>query len=129
MDYISKKIVYIGFTIGVLLTLFVSTNFKDIRLDILNKEVLKKTISEIKPNMIFHLAAQSIVKESFNNPYETIDINVMGSLNILEACYELNSNLSILMITSDKLIKCLNIALIISSSKSIFYRLSNLRYI
>lgn len=78
------------------------TKFKDIRLDILDKELLKKTISEIKPNMIFHLAAQSIVKESLNNPYETIDINVMGSLNILEACYEFNSNLSILMITSDK---------------------------
>ena len=52
--------------------------------------------------MIFHLAAQSIVKESLDNPYETIDINVMGSLNILEACYELNSKISILMITSDK---------------------------
>lgn len=79
-----------------------STKFKDIRLDILDKELLKKRISEIKPNMIFHLAAQSIVKTSLENPYETIDINVMGSLNILKACYELNSKLSILMITSDK---------------------------
>ena len=80
-----------------------STKFKDIRLDILDRQLLKKErISEIRPDMIFHLAAQSIVKESLDNPYETIDINVMGSLNILEACYELNSKISILMITSDK---------------------------
>ena len=79
-----------------------STKFKDIRLDILDRELLKERISEIRPDMIFHLAAQSIVKESLDNPYETIDINVMGSLNILEACYELNSKICILMITSDK---------------------------
>ena len=52
--------------------------------------------------MIFHFAAQSLVKESYKKPYETVDVNVMGSLNILEACYELNSKTTILMITSDK---------------------------
>ena len=54
-----------------------STKFKDIRLDILDRELLKERISEIRPDMIFHLAAQSIVKESLDNPYETIDINVI----------------------------------------------------
>ena len=52
--------------------------------DICDYDNLYKKISEIKPEIIFHLAAQPIVKESYKDPRYTYETNVMGTVNILE---------------------------------------------
>jgi len=53
--------------------------------DIRNFEALKKVFDEHKPEIVIHLAAQSLVKYSYNNPVETYSTNVMGTINLLEA--------------------------------------------
>ena len=57
----------------------------DMRGDVRSLETLQATISRHKPDFIFHLAAQPLVRESFNEPYCTVETNAMGSLNVLEA--------------------------------------------
>jgi CDP-glucose 4,6-dehydratase len=55
-----------------------------------------------RPEIVFHLAAQSIVRESYNSPRETYDINVGGTVNVLECCRLSDSVKTIINITSDK---------------------------
>ena len=88
----------------------INKDIKDLRLDIRNLKMLKKKISEIKPDIIFHLAAQSLVKQSFSNPYETWTTNLLGSLNLFEALknIELKKKTSVVVVTSDKCYKNLN---------------------
>ena len=52
--------------------------------DIQNYDKLNKAINEFKPDYIFHLAAQSLVKKSYKQPFETWKTNLNGTLNILE---------------------------------------------
>ena len=69
--------------------------------DISNYSKISKVIKKEKPDIIFHLAAQSIVTESFKYPIKTINSNVIGSLNLLES---MRNNLfnNLIYITSDK---------------------------
>ena len=69
--------------------------------DINNFEKLQQTIKTNKPEFIFHLAAQSIVRESYENPLETFQTNVMGTANILESIKN-SSVKSCIIMTSDK---------------------------
>ncbi len=80
------------------------------RFDIRDYRKLKKKISLINPDIIFHLAAQSLVKESFKNPHKTWTTNLMGSINLFEVLKNLNINkkMSVVVITSDKCYKNLN---------------------
>jgi len=80
---------------------------KDYRFDIRDYKKLKKTILSIKPDIIFHLAAQSLVKESFRDPYKTWTTNLMGSINLLEILKNINikKKMSVVIITSDKCYK------------------------
>jgi CDP-glucose 4,6-dehydratase len=55
-----------------------------------------------KPEIVFHLAAQPIVLESFSNPHYTFQTNIMGTVNLLECCRKVKSVKSIIVITSDK---------------------------
>lgn len=61
------------------------SNIKTIQGDILDKEKIEKIVKEEKPDLIFHLAAFTSPSESLKNPVETIDNNIKGQLNILEA--------------------------------------------
>ena len=70
--------------------------------DILDLEKVKKIINEIKPDFIFHLAAQSLVSVSYSDPVNTISTNLMGTTNILEALREYNKTCIAVIITSDK---------------------------
>lgn len=70
--------------------------------DIRGYEALKKHLAEIRPEIIFHLAAQPLVRESYNIPLQTVETNVMGTLHLLEAVRALNLSTSIIVITSDK---------------------------
>ncbi len=69
-------------------------------LNILNKDEIKHVLNEVKPDYIFHLAAQSSVALSWKNPGLTIDINVKGTVNLLEAVKEAGIKTRILLIGS-----------------------------
>jgi len=79
-----------------------SDSIEDIRLDIRDLERLKAAIQEFKPDIIFHLAAQALVKQSYLSPVETITTNAIGSMHVLEAVRQYDNQLSVVMITSDK---------------------------
>ena len=70
--------------------------------DIRDKKRLDKFILKSKPSIIFHLAAQPLIIESYLKPHKTIDVNVGGTLNILEASKNYAFVKSVVMITSDK---------------------------
>ncbi len=75
---------------------------KNIYSDILNYSFLKKKIIRFNPEIIIHLAAQSIVSDSYKDPYGTIETNVMGTLNVINIAKEVKSLKSLVIITSDK---------------------------
>lgn len=70
--------------------------------DIRNYEKLKSVFSKFQPEFVFHLAAQAILRESYINPKETYDINIGGTVNVLECCRLFNSVKVIINVTSDK---------------------------
>jgi len=73
--------------------------------DIRNKESLEKVLNKYKPDYIFHLAAQPLVRKSYHEPHLTFETNVMGTVNLLEAARKSNFEGSIINITSDKCYK------------------------
>ena len=70
--------------------------------DILDFKKLEKTLTKFKPQIIFHLAAQPQVLESFENPLDTVATNVMGTSNLLEISRKYKFIKSIIIITTDK---------------------------
>ena len=70
--------------------------------DILDFKKLSRAIKSFKPDIIFHLAAQALVSKSFSNPYETVNTNLVGTLNILEIVKNYTKIKSTVIITSDK---------------------------
>lgn len=70
--------------------------------DIRDFELLNQCIQEFKPNFVFHLAAQALVKKSYLNPIETYSTNFMGSVNLLESVNKCDSINSLIFVTSDK---------------------------
>ena len=70
--------------------------------DIRDRKLLFEIIEDIKPDVIFHLAAQAIVSTSYSDPLETISTNVMGTANILDCLRKINYKCASVIITSDK---------------------------
>ena len=70
--------------------------------DIRDLEYLDKVFKEVKPEIVIHMAAQPIVRESYNNPVYTYDVNVMGTVNILECVRNTDSVKSVINVTTDK---------------------------
>lgn len=70
--------------------------------DILDREKLNKSISYFKPDIIFHLAAQPLVRLSYLEPIKTYETNVIGTLNTLEAARKCSSVKAFVNITTDK---------------------------
>jgi len=77
--------------------------------DIRNLQSLKKIFNKYKPDYVFHLAAQALVKKSFINPIYTWETNTIGTINVLESLRELNNECVAVLITSDKSYKNLEI--------------------
>lgn len=75
---------------------------KSIEGDILDFEKLQKSINEFKPDIVFHLAAQPLVRLSYFEPIMTYKTNVIGSLNVLEAARNCLSVKAFVNITTDK---------------------------
>jgi CDP-glucose 4,6-dehydratase len=80
----------------------IGNKIKDYRQDIRDLEGLIKIFKIEKPEIVFHLAAQPLVLESYNNPVDTYDTNIMGTINILESIRLTENVRSAIMVTSDK---------------------------
>ncbi len=78
-----------------------NTKITSIIADINDTKKLDETFSTYKPDIVFHLAAQALVRYSYTNPIETYETNVMGTLKVFEACKNHNVK-AIVNITSDK---------------------------
>jgi CDP-glucose 4,6-dehydratase len=77
-------------------------NVKTITGDIRNSELLNKTVQEFQPEIIFHLAAQPLVRASYEDPVGTYETNVIGTLNVYQAARACSSVRAIVSITTDK---------------------------
>jgi CDP-glucose 4,6-dehydratase len=77
----------------------------DIRIDIRDKSKLAIALKKIQPDVIVHLAAQALVRESYKDPYSTFETNVMGTLNLLESSAQECDPKATLLITTDKVYK------------------------
>ena len=71
-------------------------------LDIRNGDALKELVLQTQPDFVFHLAAQAIVRQSYDDPVITYQTNAMGTLNLLEALRSLKKKCTAVLITSDK---------------------------
>lgn len=80
----------------------IKKDIKNYFCDIRNFESIKKIIKKEKPEIIFHLAAQPLVRDSYDNPLYTFETNIIGTANILEAVKEVGSVKSAVIITTDK---------------------------
>ncbi|MDP0506660.1 MAG: CDP-glucose 4,6-dehydratase [Fusobacterium sp. JB019] len=80
----------------------ISDKIIDIRGDVRDKKHLNKVFNEYKPEIVFHLAAQPLVRLSYNIPVETYEVNVMGTINILEEIRKCEETKVGIMITTDK---------------------------
>jgi CDP-glucose 4,6-dehydratase len=70
--------------------------------NIIDKEKLSATIKAASPEIIFHLAAQALVRPSYTDPVNTYETNVTGTLNVLEAARNCDSVKAVVLITTDK---------------------------
>ena len=73
--------------------------------DIRDKNLLESCIKKSNPDIIFHMAAQSLVRESYSRPLETYEVNVLGTLNLLEAVRKSETVKALINVTSDKCYK------------------------
>ena len=76
--------------------------------DINNKTNLEKIILKNEPDIIFHLAAQPLVIESYKKPLSTLKTNIIGTSNLLEIIRKSNKTKVVVIITSDKVYSNLN---------------------
>jgi CDP-glucose 4,6-dehydratase len=74
----------------------------DLRIDINNYPEIEKALIDFKPDIVFHMAAQSLVRKSYAQPIETYQTNVMGTLNVLLATLKVEALKVVVNITTDK---------------------------
>ncbi len=74
----------------------------DHRIDVRDAAAVKQIIVDTQPDFLFHLAAQALVRPSYQNPLETLSTNAMGTANVLDALRFVEKQVVAVMITSDK---------------------------
>jgi CDP-glucose 4,6-dehydratase len=74
----------------------------DLRIDLRDREKIADAIIAAKPDFVFHLAAQPLVRRSYADPIETWEVNVMGTIHVLEGLRKLDHPCTVVIITSDK---------------------------
>jgi len=79
-----------------------TSQIEDHRIDVRDSEAIKVLIKNTQPDFIFHLAAQALVRPSYDNPIETITTNAIGTANVLESLRSIEKKVVAVMITSDK---------------------------
>ncbi|WP_299290894.1 CDP-glucose 4,6-dehydratase [Nitrosopumilus sp.] len=80
----------------------VKNNIQNIIGNVNNRDQIEQAFNEFKPEIVFHMAAQSIVRESYKKPLETFSTNVLGTANVLEAVRNSNYVKVVIVVTSDK---------------------------
>lgn len=70
--------------------------------DIRDADRLRQSLLAFRPEIVFHLAAQPLVRASYRNPVETFEVNVRGAWQLLEACRECDSVRAVVVVSSDK---------------------------
>jgi CDP-glucose 4,6-dehydratase len=76
--------------------------FESIFADVRNPAALKSALLDARPQIVIHMAAQALVRESYRDPVATFDTNVMGTAHLLDACRGLAGLQGVLIVTSDK---------------------------
>ena len=103
---LKSKVYGLGYNPNKNKNLFYQLNLqKKINLNLFDVRDFKKLnflINKIKPSIIFHLAAQPLIYESYKKPFLTFDINFKGALNLLEIARKTETVKSIVIVTSDK---------------------------
>jgi len=79
----------------------ISRKAKFYKADVRSKKVIDIFKKE-KPEIVFHLAARPLVDDAYKNPYQAIEVNIMGTVNILEICRKRGNLESIIVVSSDK---------------------------
>jgi CDP-glucose 4,6-dehydratase len=74
----------------------------DLRIDLRDAAEVARTVRHLQPEIVFHLAAQSLVRPSYSDPLVTWSTNVMGTAHLLEACRHTAGVRAIVVVTSDK---------------------------
>jgi CDP-glucose 4,6-dehydratase len=74
----------------------------DLRGDVRDRAAVRAAIEAARPDFVFHLAAQPLVRQSYAEPVETFDTNVMGTVHVLDALRALKNKCSAVMVTTDK---------------------------
>jgi len=80
----------------------------DFRIDIRKSDEVKAALLQINPDVVFHLAAQPLVRESYADPRYTFETNVMGTLSLLEAVSSAKSVKAHVVVTTDKVYRNIN---------------------
>jgi CDP-glucose 4,6-dehydratase len=71
--------------------------------DILNQKLLRRILAEYRIEQVYHLAAQAIVSTALKDPVGTFETNVVGTANLLEACRQVEPDIQILVMSTDKI--------------------------
>lgn len=80
----------------------ITDGLDDLRGDIADADAVLAAVSRTRPSVVFHLAAQPLVREGFRNPYGTFAANVLGTVAVLEAARKVASVETVVVVTSDK---------------------------
>lgn len=80
----------------------------DFRVDIRKSDEVKSAVLQVKPDVVFHMAAQPLVRESYVDPRYTFETNVMGTLSLLEAVSSAKSVKAHVVVTTDKVYRNIN---------------------
>lgn len=80
----------------------ITAKIKNVFGDIRDRKKLEQVFNDFKPEIVFHLAAQPIVRLSYSEPINTYEINVIGTLNVLEAARKCGSVKAFINVTTDK---------------------------
>lgn len=79
-----------------------TTRIETVYEDIRDLDAVSATVARVRPDVIFHLAAQSLVLPSYERPVETYETNVLGTVNLLEAVRRFPTARSVVVVTTDK---------------------------
>lgn len=80
----------------------VAQDVDDLRVDVRDHQAVLDAVTAARPEVVFHMAAQSLVRPSFERPRETYEVNVMGTVNLLEAVRRAGGVRVVVIVTSDK---------------------------
>jgi CDP-glucose 4,6-dehydratase len=83
-------------------SLNLSDRLQDVRADVRDAAALRKHVADFQPDFVFHLAAQPLVRYSYQNPVETYETNVLGTVYLLEALRQWNQPCAVVVVTTDK---------------------------